>query len=563
MRGVTRGTHLALMLVGCWSNLPHPTAALDNGAARTPPMGWLSWSRFRCHTDCESDPENCFSERLVRMVATRMVSDGYRDAGYTAVNLDSCWWDPLNPRDSAGHLVADRERFPSGLTTLAADLRAMGLQLGTYALMSGGESSRCQGPVYLEGASPTTKCPHWDMDVADLVAQNLSSIKVDSEEIAAVTAAFNQTYPALSDSLGSAGYRGVFTCSWPAYEMYHQWPIQYELMAKYCNTWRNFDDVQCNKLSVHNTRSCWDSVSSIRDYWGGHGHTHGDYDRFVAIAGPGQFNDADMLVVGNADHPFGGDSSSPLCNGPPGANLSCGTLTLDEEETQMGLWSIIASPLLMSNDPRLVSNASRAILLNPEVIAVSQDTLGLQGRPVLVPPPPPCPSCWVGALGRAWSDAQCANVGIPPEISTLTDCEAACLSESACNAFNFDNSTSPGPMGCVLRQCSSPFPTPAPSAYGPDWAAYRWNGGTRPAEVQLWSRPLVHGDFAVGVHNPGDGAVGNVRVNLTQWFAPDTQVKVRDLFRRADLGVAAAEVTVPQVAAHGIAMLRLSVAVEK
>ena len=74
--------------------------------------------------------------------------------------------------------------------------------------------------------------------------------------------------------------------------MYHGWPIQYELMARYCNTWRNYEDVQCNAISKYNSRSCWDSVSAIRDYWGGLSHTHGDYDRFVEVAGPGQWNDA-------------------------------------------------------------------------------------------------------------------------------------------------------------------------------------------------------------------------------------------------------------------------------
>jgi hypothetical protein len=74
--------------------------------------------------------------------------------------------------------------------------------------------------------------------------------------------------------------------------MYHGWPIQYDLMARYCNTWRNYEDVQCNAISKFNSRSCWDSVSTIRDYWGGSSHSHDDYDRFVQVAGPGQWNDA-------------------------------------------------------------------------------------------------------------------------------------------------------------------------------------------------------------------------------------------------------------------------------
>ena len=154
------------------------------------------------------------------------------------------------------------------------------------------------------------------------------------------------------------------------------WPIQYARMAKYCSTWRNYADVQCNAMSKYNHFSCWESVSGIRDYWAGTiGHTFGDYERFLDVAGPGHWNDvrpkrssllcsactssqsddafvvaqADMLVIGNADHPFGGTPSSPACiGGAVGTTLSCGKLTLEEEETQMGLWSMFASPMMMS-----------------------------------------------------------------------------------------------------------------------------------------------------------------------------------------------------------------------
>ena len=97
-------------------------------------MGWLSWSRFRCYKDCDADPENCLSERLLKTVAHHLVNDGYRDAGYTAINLDSCWWDGSNPRDAAGHLQADPKRFPSGMTALASYMAERGLQLGTCTL---------------------------------------------------------------------------------------------------------------------------------------------------------------------------------------------------------------------------------------------------------------------------------------------------------------------------------------------------------------------------------------------------------------------------------------------
>jgi hypothetical protein len=132
--------------------------------------------------------------------------------------------------------------------------------------------------------------------------------------------------------------------------MFYGWPIQYALMARSCNTWRNFDDIQCN---ANQSFSCWQSVSKIIGYWGGAGHTHNDFEAFVNVAAPGAFNDADQLVIGNADHPYGGNSSSEQCLRQPGNGLSCGKLSLAEEQTQMALWSIFASPLLMSNDPRL------------------------------------------------------------------------------------------------------------------------------------------------------------------------------------------------------------------
>ena len=73
--------------------------------------------------------------------------------------------------------------------------------------------------------------------------------------------------------------------------MYYGWPIQYKLLAQSCNSWRNYDDIQCN---ANQSFTCWDSVSKIIGYWGGAGHTHNDYDAFVNAAAPGSWNDADV-----------------------------------------------------------------------------------------------------------------------------------------------------------------------------------------------------------------------------------------------------------------------------
>ncbi|KAK3594210.1 hypothetical protein CHS0354_027326, partial [Potamilus streckersoni] len=89
---------------------------LDNGLARTPPMGWLSWTRFTCNTNCVTDMDNCISEKLFMDMADQLVAYGYRDAGYEYVSLDDCWL--AESRDKDGRLQADPLRFPNGITGL-------------------------------------------------------------------------------------------------------------------------------------------------------------------------------------------------------------------------------------------------------------------------------------------------------------------------------------------------------------------------------------------------------------------------------------------------------------
>ena len=77
-------------------------SGLENGLARTPPMGWLAWERFRCNTDCANDPHNCISERLFMQMADLIVAEGYQDVGYTYINVDDCWL--AKTRDRRGRL---------------------------------------------------------------------------------------------------------------------------------------------------------------------------------------------------------------------------------------------------------------------------------------------------------------------------------------------------------------------------------------------------------------------------------------------------------------------------
>ncbi|CAL1545948.1 unnamed protein product [Lymnaea stagnalis] len=297
---------------------------LDNGLALTPPMGWLSWERFRCNVDCTNDPDNCISERLYMKMADLMVSEGFRDAGYEYVNIDDCW--PALERDSDGRLVADPVRFPSGIKALAQYIHSKGLKLGIYEDFG---SKTCAGypgsEFYMETDAKTFA--EWDVDMLKFDGCNS-----DPKDMP-------YGYPTMQFFMNKTGHPMVFSCEWPVYELIHQLPVSnYGKIAKVCNLWRNFDDVT----------DSWDSVLSIVDFYGANA------GNFSYYAKPGAWNDPDMLVVGD----FG--------------------LSYYQQKAQFALWSLWAAPLMMSVDLRNVDPMAKQILQNKNVIAINQDPLGNQ-----------------------------------------------------------------------------------------------------------------------------------------------------------------------------------------
>ncbi|KPP57728.1 Alpha-galactosidase A-like [Scleropages formosus] len=148
-----------------------------------------------------------------------------------------------------------------------------------------------------------------------------------------------KSYINMSKALNNTGRSIFYSCEWPLYEWQYTQP-NYTAIRQYCNHWRNYADVY----------DAWTSVTGILDWTAEH------QDLIVPAAGPGGWNDPDMLVLGN----FG--------------------LSLDQQMTQMALWAIMAAPLLMSNDLRNIDPKSKALLQNRDVIAINQDPLGKQGR---------------------------------------------------------------------------------------------------------------------------------------------------------------------------------------
>lgn len=314
-----------LLLAG----LARTSRGLDNGLARTPPMGWMTWERYACTTDCSGEgAERCINEQLIKAMADRLADDGWRDAGYAQVSIDDCW--ALPTRDPQGRQQPDPARFPSGMKALGDYIHSKGLKFGHYSDIG---AATCAGLMGMKG--------NFDLDAQTFADWGVDYLKVDgcNEESKDMAA----DYPALGAALNSTGRPIVYSCSWPAY-MPHRCEGADGCMAslvKHCNLWRNYNDI----------RDGWESVSDIISFW----NRPSSSDEMVAAAGPGHWNDADTLVVGN----FG--------------------LSQYEEQAQFALWCMFASPLFLSNDLRDMPQTSKDILMNREVIAVNQDPLGRQG----------------------------------------------------------------------------------------------------------------------------------------------------------------------------------------
>ncbi|XP_072348162.1 alpha-N-acetylgalactosaminidase [Scyliorhinus torazame] len=303
--------------------------SLDNGLMRTPPMGWLAWERFRCNVDCKSDPGNCISERLFIEMADRLAEDGWKELGYEYVNIDDCW--AAKKRDSHGQLVADPDRFPSGIKALAQYVHSKGLKLGIYGDLG----------TYTCGGYPGTTLDQIKLDAQTFASWEVDMLKLDGCYSNSSTKAVG--YPLMSKALNATGRQIAFSCSWPAYEGGLPPKVNYTFLGEICNLWRNYDDID----------DSWESVRGIIDWYSSH------QEVLQLEAGPGRWNDPDMLIIGN----FG--------------------LSYEQSKSQMALWAILAAPLFMSNDLRSISTEASSILQNKLLIRINQDPLGLQGRMLL------------------------------------------------------------------------------------------------------------------------------------------------------------------------------------
>jgi alpha-galactosidase len=284
-----------------------PVFSLDNGLARTPPMGWNSWNKFGCNV----------SEQLIKEIADAMVASGMKKAGYRYINIDDCW---QVTRDSSGNIVADPARFPSGIKALADYVHSKGLKLGVYT--DAGTMTCEKRPGSLD---------HELQDARTYAAWGVDYVKIDWCNTTGLDP--QKQYEKLRDALAQCGRPIVFSiCNWGEKQPWKWGPAT-------GNLWRTTGDIQDK----------WASVLKILD---------NPNQQHPESAGPGAWNDPDMLEVGN------------------------GKMTDTEYRSHFSLWAMMAAPLIAGNDLRTMSQATKDILMNSEVIATDQDPAGKQGSKV-------------------------------------------------------------------------------------------------------------------------------------------------------------------------------------
>ncbi|MFF2250595.1 NEW3 domain-containing protein [Streptomyces sp. NPDC058142] len=322
-------TAAALALGGLAGPSAAPAAAATTpypNLAPTPPMGWNNWSYYGCD----------ISEETVLANARALVSSGLAAKGYDTVTTDDCWM--THTRDADGDLVPDPTRFPHGMAYIGEQLHTMGLKFGIY---EDAGTSTCGGYPGSYG--------HIKQD-ADLFAKwKVDYLKLDGCNVPVPTGqsaddVYHKLYGDMSRALLDTGRPIVYSVSAPAYfEGEKDWHHVISWSAEVGNLWREGADVAMES-------------SSARGKWASIKYNYAYNVPLADLQSPGRWNDPDFLLAGQSG------------------------LTGDEIRSQMSLWSVMAAPLISSTDLTKASSEALDVLGNKDVIAVDQDTKGLQGR---------------------------------------------------------------------------------------------------------------------------------------------------------------------------------------
>lgn len=300
--------------------------------ALTPVMGWNSWNTFGQH----------LTEALIIETAEAMIANGMRDLGYNYINIDDLW--QLKERGADGHIVIDSAKFPRGIKYVADYLHERGFRLGIYSDASKYTCAGVCGSIGYE-----------EVDARDFAEWGVDLLKYDYCGAPASRDTAIVRYRKMGEALRATDRSIIYSiCEWGRRQ---PWEWAREAGGHY---WRTTEDIR----DAWDLRESGTGLYGIMDIIDVNGEL-ADY------AGPGFWNDPDMLVVGI----FG--NSSSINSGK--VQYGC---TLKEYRTHMSMWCMMAAPLLSGNDVRNMPDSVLNILTNPEIIAINQDQLGIQGKMV-------------------------------------------------------------------------------------------------------------------------------------------------------------------------------------
>jgi alpha-galactosidase len=300
-----------LLILTCAAGLSAHGQKFDQ-LALTPPMGWNSWNKFACDVN----------EQLIRETADAMVATGMKDAGYQYINIDDCWH---GQRDAQGFIQPDPTRFPSGIKALADYVHAKGLKLGIY---SDAGAKTCGGRPGSRG--------HEYQDALTYAQWGIDYLKYDWCDHEGLKA--EGAYTTMRDALFAAGRPIVFSlCEWGDNQPWN-WATNIG------HLWRTTSDIyNCFDCKVNH--GAWFQLGVLQIF--------DKQEGLRKFAGPGHWNDPDMLEVGNGMMP-------------------------NEDRAHFSLWCMLAAPLISGNDLRNMSKETLHILTDKEVIALDQDPLGVE-----------------------------------------------------------------------------------------------------------------------------------------------------------------------------------------
>ena len=288
------------------------------GLAQTPQMGWNSWNKFGCD----------INEDLIRQTADKMQELGLADYGYVYLNIDDCWH---GSRDKSGFITEDENTFPNGMRSLTDYIHSKGLKAGIYS-DAGTQTCACRPGSLGHEYQDALVYANWGFDYLKYDWCNTTDINPKG------------AYRVMRDALKAAGRPILFSiCEWGsnqpwewAGEIGHSWRTTGDICASFKDV-QHYDDLGNPTWRAQGILSIIDQNEPLRKY-----------------AGPGHWNDPDMLEVGNG-------------------------MTVAEDRAHFTMWCMMAAPLLLGNDLNTMTDETFAIITNRDVIAIDQDPLGIQG----------------------------------------------------------------------------------------------------------------------------------------------------------------------------------------